>query len=176
MKVTMVMLSTVDGRTTKGNDSNIYAWTSSEDQKYFFSLLEKNNLIVMGSSTYEAVRSRIKLQKKKLRIVMTRKPEKYAIETVKEQLEFSSETPKELIKRMKILGYKDILLVGGSIINGLFLKENLVDEFYLTIEPKIFAKGKNIIEGQLLNTKLQLLSIKKINKAGTLLLKYKVNK
>lgn len=176
MKVTMVMLATVDGKTTKADKPNIYEWTSREDQDYFFSLIDKHNLIVMGSSTYEAVRSRIKLQKKKLRIVMTRNPEKYVAKTIKGQLEFSNEMPKQLINRMILLGYKDTLVVGGSVINGLFLKENLVDEFYLTIEPKIFGKGKNIVEGQLLNKKLQLISVKKINKIGTLILKYKINK
>ena len=76
---------------------------------------------------------------------------------------------------MSALGYKKILLVGGATINGLFLKQNLVDELFLTIEPKIFGYGKNIVEGNLLNTSLQLISIKKINKFGTLLLKYKIN-
>lgn len=169
----MIMLATIDGKITKGSDTNIYTWTSIEDQKYFFSLIKKNNLIVMGRATYEAVLSRIKLREKKLRIVLTRQPEKFNSETIKGQLEFSKETPKQLVKRLTLLGYKKMLLVGGSIVNGLFLKENLVDELYLTIEPKIFGSGKNIIEGQLLNIKLQLTNIKKINRLGTLLLKYK---
>lgn len=176
MKITMVMLSTVDGKITKGNDSNIYTWTSIEDQKYFFSLVKKNNLIVMGSLTYKAIAPRLKLEEKKLRIVLTREPEKYKSKIVRGQLEFSKEKPKELVKRMTLLGYKNILLVGGGIINGLFLKDNLVDEFYLTIEPRIFGRGKNIVEGQLLNKSLQLRSIKKLNKLGTLLLKYRIIK
>lgn len=176
MRIIMVMLATVDGKTTKGDESNIYTWTSPEDQKYFFSLIKKHDLIIMGRPTYEAVCSRIKLQENKHRIILTRQPERYNSKTVKGKLEFSDETPKQLAKRLTLLGYKKILLVGGSIINGLFLRQNLVDELYLTIEPRIFGIGKSIVEGQLLNTKLQLTSIKKINKTGTLLLKYKVNK
>lgn len=176
MKVTMVMLASVDGKTTKGNETNIYTWTSQEDQKRFFSLIEKNNLIIMGSSTYEASKPVIKLEKEKLRIVLTRNLKNYFTETVRGQLEFSDETPEKLIGRLSTLGYKKALLVGGSIINGLFLKNNLVDELYLTIEPKIFGDGKNIIEEQLLDKSLKLISIKKLNKAGTLLLKYKINK
>jgi dihydrofolate reductase len=91
-------------------------------------------------------------------------------------LEFSNETPEKLIERLSTLGYKKALLVGGSIINGLFLKNNLVDELYLTIEPKIFGKGKNIVEEQSLDKSLQLINVKKLNKTGTLLLKYKINK
>lgn len=176
MKVTMVMLSSVDGKTTKGNDSNIYTWTSSEDKKYFFSLIKKNNLIIMGRETYEASRPVIKLEKGKLRIVLTRQPKDYLTETVKGQLEFSNETPKNLIERLSAIGYKKALLVGGSIINGLFLKNNLVDELYLTVEPKIFGNGKNIVDGQSLNVPMQLVSVKKLNNSGTLLLKYKINK
>ena len=176
MKVTMVMLSSVDGKIIKGKNSNIYTWTSSEDQKYFFSLIKKHNLIVMGRETYETSRPVIKLEKGKLRIVLTRSPKKYSNQTIKGQLEFTDESPEKLLKRLSTLGYKNILLVGGGIINGLFLKQNLVDELFLTIEPMIFGIGKNIVEGQLLNTKLQLISIKKLNKTGTLLLKYKVNK
>lgn len=174
MKVTMVMLTSVDGRTTRGNDKNIYTWTSLEDQKYFFSLIKKHSLIVMGRSTYEASLSVIKLEKNKLRIVLTRHPEKYFKQVIKGQLEFSDESPEKLIKRLSLLKYKNLLLVGGGIINGLFLKQNLINELYLTIEPKIFGSGKNIVEGQLLNTKLQLVSIKKLNKTGTLLLRYVV--
>lgn len=174
MKVTMVMLSSADGKTTRGNETNIYSWTSSEDQKYFFGLIKKNNLIVMGRSTYEAVSKIIKLEVKRLRIILTRHPKNYQSKTIKGQLEFSDENPRKLIKRLAGLGYKQILLVGGSKINGLFLKEDLVDEFFLTIEPKIFGSGKNIIEELSLDTNLKLTSIKKLNKNGTLLLKYKV--
>ncbi|MBI5123570.1 dihydrofolate reductase family protein [Candidatus Roizmanbacteria bacterium] len=176
MKVVMVMLASVDGKTTQGNNQNIYSWSSSEDQKHFFSLIKKNNLIVMGRETYEASRPVIKLEKGKLRIVLTRSPKKYFKQSVKDQLEFSDETPEKLLKRMSLLGYKKTLLVGGAIINGLFLKQSLVDELYLTIEPKLFGKGKNIIEGQLLNKSLRLISVKKLNKAGTLLLQYQLNK
>ena len=112
----MVMLATVDGKTTKGNGSNIYTWTSPEDQKYFFSLIKKHDLIIMGRSTYQAVCSRIKLQENKLRIILTRQPERYNPKTVKGKLEFSDETPKQLVKRLTLLGHKKILLVGGSII------------------------------------------------------------
>ncbi len=176
MKVTMVMLSSADGKTTKGNDNNIYTWTSTEDQKYFFSLIKKNNLIIMGSETYNASKPVIKLEKGKLRIVLTRNPKKYITQTVVGQLEFSEETPEKLIKRLSSLGYKKALLVGGSIINGLFLKQNLVNELCLTIEPKIFGNGKNIIEGQSFDKSLRLISAKKLNKGGTLLLNYKINK
>lgn len=172
MKVTMVMLVSVDGKTTRGYNRNVYSWSSVEDKKHFFSLIKKNNLIVMGRSTYIASRPIIKLEQKKLRIVLTRNPQKYESQSVRGQLEFTDETPADLVSRLSRRGYKKMLLVGGAIVNGLFLKYNLVNELYLTIEPKIFGSGKNITEGQLLDKSLKLISVKKINKIGTLLLKY----
>ena len=176
MKVIMVMLVSVDGKTTFGDNQNIYSWSSIEDKKQFFSLIKKNNLIVMGRATYDASRPVIKIKKGKLRIVLTRSPKKYLNQTIKGQLEFTDESPENLLKRLSLLGYKKMLLVGGGTINGLFLIQNLVDELYLTIEPKIFGRGKNIVEGQLLNKSLRLVSVKKINTIGTLLLKYNINK
>lgn len=172
----MVMVTSIDGKTTRGNDPDVYKWTSHEDQQYFFSLIKKNNLIVMGRETYVASKKIIKLEEKKLRIVLTRDHKNYLKQTVKKQLEFSNESPKNLIKRLSMLGYKKMLLVGGGTINGSFLKQNLVDELYLTIEPKIFGEGKNLVTGQLLNAKMTLNNVKKINKSGTILLKYTINK
>lgn len=170
----MIMLSSVDGKTTHGDNPNVYVWSSKEDQNFFFSQIKKNNLIVMGRETYEASKKVIKLEEKKLRIVLTRNQKKYLKESINGQLEFSSDNPKDLIRRMSESGYEKMLLVGGSTINGLFLKQNLVDELYLTIEPKIFGKGKDIVAGQILNIDMKLESVKKINKKGTLLLQYTI--
>ena len=63
MKVIMVAVSSINGKITKGKDPNIYSWTSKEDSNFFFSLIKKHNLIVMGSKTYEAARRIIKHEK-----------------------------------------------------------------------------------------------------------------
>ncbi len=174
MKVIMVAVSSVNGKITKGKNPNIYSWTSKEDSKLFFSLIEKSNLIVMGSRTYESARKFIKHKKNRLRIVMTRSPKKYLNETIRGMLEFTNDTPLKLIERFKNMGYKQMLLVGGGIINSLFLKSKLVSEIYLTIEPKLFGMGKNLVRVGNFATSLKLSSSKKLNKQGTLLLKYKI--
>lgn len=176
MKIILVAVTSVDGKLTKGNDPDIYSWTSKEDQSFFFSLIKKNNLIVMGRKTYESVKNNLKLEPGKLRIVMTRDVKKYQIDSVSGQLEFSDLSPEELIKKIAHRNYKTILLAGGATINGLFLKKNLVDEIYLTLEPRLFGQGTALIEKQLFDIPLQLLSLKKANKNGTLFLKYKVIK
>lgn len=174
MKVVMVAVSSLNGKIARDKDPNIYSWTSKEDSKLFFSLIEKNNLIVMGSKTYDAAQKIIKHKKNKLRIVLTRTPKKYLGEEVKGILEFTDEAPLKLVKRLENRGYEKMLLVGGSQINTLFLKSKLVNEVYLTLEPKIFGSGTNLVNEEEFCISLDLISINKLNRRGTLLLRFKI--
>ena len=86
MKIIMIAVVSANGKITRSTrsvrsgqareESNIYLWTSKEDQNFFASMLRKHSLIIMGSNTYNAAKSELKLSKDKLRIVMTRDPKK----------------------------------------------------------------------------------------------------
>lgn len=176
MKVVMIMVSSLDGKITKGTDPNIYSWASKEDANLFFQLVEKYNLIVMGRKTYEAIRENIELRPDKLRIVLTKNPEKYSHAAVPGSLEFSNKSPRELVNRLERKGYREMLLAGGGEINALFLKSSLVDELHLTIEPVIFGRGQALVADEKLEVSLKLIAVKKLNEKGTLHLRYKVQK
>ncbi len=105
-------------------------------------------------------------------MIMTRTPEKYDKEKIEGKLEFTNETPKELLKRFEDMGTKEALLIGGAYTNTEFFKENLVTEILQTIEPKIVGTGiATAVEK--IDVDLELISIEKLNSRGTLLLKYK---
>lgn len=174
MKVTLVMVSSVNGKITKGDDPHIYSWTSQEDKDFFFSLLRKFPLLVMGSKTYEASRKTIQLNHEQLRIVLTSTPEKYEEEAVSGQLEFSDRSPRVLIEDLAKEGYEEMLLVGGGGTNERFFAAGLVNEMYVTIEPKLFGHGKHLVAEGDYTSELQLIDYKVLNKKGTLLLHYQV--
>lgn len=174
MKVILAMVQTVNGKITRGDDPDIYKWTSREDQEFFFSLRNKHKLIVMGSRTYEAAKHNIKLDNKRLRIVLTSTPKRYTKQEVEGSIEFSSLSPKPLIKNLNKRGFSTMLLVGGGEINKSFLKERLVDEVFLTVEPWIFGKGKCVISEGDFEQELKLIDMKQLNNKGTLLLHYKL--
>lgn len=75
-------------------------------------------------------------------------------------------------------GYKNVLVEGGPTLLGSFLKENLIDEIFLTIAPRIFGtepgKTLTLVEGILFKPakikQLKLLSVKK--KEDELYLRY----
>lgn len=87
---------------------------------------------------------------------------------------------KKLSRDLYKRGYKNVLVEGGPTLLGSFLKENLIDEIFLTIAPKIFGSGKEntltLVEGYLFppkaTKKLKLLSIKPTG--DELFLRYRV--
>lgn len=172
MKVTLIMVQSLNGKITKGTDSDIYAWTSKEDAEFFFGLLKQHNLIVMGSATYAAAREKIKLSSETLRIVLTRNPEKYRHDEVAGQLEFKNLSPMQLLALMHEKKYESLLLVGGGALNASFLAKGLVDELYLTLEPKIFGSGAPVFAEGEYGANLRLVEVKQLNDEGTLLLRY----
>lgn len=77
---------------------------------------------------------------------------------------------KDLSRDLYKKGYKSVLVEGGPTLLGSFLKENLIDEIFLTIAPKIYGTEnlatKTLVEGILFPPnqikKLKLLSVKRI--------------
>ena len=88
---------------------------------------------------------------------------------------------KNLVKELQNKGYKKILVEGGPHLLGSFLKENLIDQVFLTLAPKIIGNEKSstltLVEGFLFPSEaiidLSLLSIIRIE--DELFLRYKVN-
>lgn len=172
MKIILVMVQSLNGKITAGVGSRVHDWSSKEDRRYFAALKEKARLIIMGRKTYEAAGGRITLSPRTLRVVLTKNPRGYTRETVVGQLEFAGNSPKVLIQKLKRRGYRKAFLVGGAEINSAFLKAKLVNELWLTLEPLILGAGKNLVTEEHFKKQLELKSVKKLNKKGTLLLKY----
>ncbi|MDO8269998.1 MAG: dihydrofolate reductase [Candidatus Levybacteria bacterium] len=182
MELILVMVTSLDGRTTRGTESDNHTWTSPEDQKHFMDIIENAKLIIMGNRTYEPAKENMKHREGRLRVIITRTPEKYDNEKISGQLEFTNESPTDLIKRLESQGFNEGYLVGGANTNTEFFKQKLVTEFWQTLEPKILGTGNGIVgdasagsaQDEEINVSLELKTCEKLNDKGTLLLKYKV--
>ncbi|MEK9178529.1 MAG: dihydrofolate reductase family protein, partial [Patescibacteria group bacterium] len=160
MKVILINVSSLDGRFTKWKGKNIYEWSSKEDFEFFQKTKMSNNLIVMGSTTFDHVRkidkAGLKPEKERLRVILTKNPSKYKKFEIPGQMEFRIDSPRELVKHLEERGFKQMLLVSGGAVANSFLKDGLVDELWLTLEPRIFGSGKSLAEGADLDVKLKL--------------------
>ena len=72
------------------------------------------------------------------------------------------------------MGYKSAVLGGGTYLNTQFLERKLIDEIWLTIEPKIFGDGLGVFGGDF-DVGLKLLDVEKINE-DSIVIKYRIKK
>ena len=172
MKTILIFVTSLDGKITRWGDRDVRLWSSADDQQYFDSVWKDSHVIIMGRETYTS--SPVHAGSNHIFIVMTRHPEKYTDKNVPGKLEFTNEDPLSLIRRFEDNGEQAVLVVGGSEIATLFLREKLISEIWLTIEPKIFGTGGSFVTEDKIDIDLKLLSCDRLNEKGTLVLKYGV--
>jgi dihydrofolate reductase len=163
MKIIMMMAVTVDGKIAK-NDSHFPDWTSTEDKKYFARISKECGVVIMGEKTFDTFPSPLK---DRLSVVFTLNPERLEQENVK----WVSGEPGSVVEELEKMGFQSAILGGGSGINTLFLKNKLIDEIILTVEPKIFGIGLSLFNEDF-DINLELLEMEKLNE-NSIALKYK---
>ncbi|MEO8962253.1 MAG: dihydrofolate reductase family protein [Ginsengibacter sp.] len=174
MKVILVFVATLDGKVTKWGNPRVRDWSSIQDQEYYRQVWKDAQVIVMGSNTYMA--EKFPASQDHLLLVMTQHVSKYERYTVEGQIEFTDATPEEITKQFEKRGIETITVVGGAHVATSFFKEELIDELWLTIEPKIFGTGGNFVIDEKLDIDLKMISSDRVNERGTLINKYAVIK
>lgn len=162
--VTMIMAITADGKIAKTKDQ-FANWTSREDKQLFVKVSKEHGVIMMGENTFNTFPAPLK---DRLNVVFSRQDNNPEAEGVK----WVNGDPKQVLEELENMGYKSALLGGGSQINTLFLKEKLINEIILTVEPKIFGSGLNLFTDEV-DVNLKLEKIEKLND-NTIMLKYSV--
>ncbi|MDO9231072.1 MAG: dihydrofolate reductase family protein [bacterium] len=167
MKITMIMATTVDGKIAK-TATHFPDWTSREDKQFFAKESKKAGVVIMGGKTFNTFPRPLK---ERLNVVITADK---GYENIKDSVKvYYKKSPKFVKKDLEKMGYKKAILGGGAFINGLFLKNKLVDEIIIIVAPKFFGEGLSLSSGFYFNYDLKLLDTYKINK-DSVLLRYKI--
>jgi dihydrofolate reductase len=164
MKIILLMAVTADGKIAKSSD-HFPDWTSREDKKMFAAVSKKHGAVIMGEKTF---RTFPKPLPDRLNVVFTL--EKNPPETP--GVKWVSGEPEKVLAELESAGFKSAILGGGAFVNSDFLKRGLIDEIWLTVEPKIFGDGLGVFGGDF-DANLKLLDVEKINE-NSVVLKYKV--
>jgi len=146
-------------------------WASEEDLRGFFENSRKAGNIIMGKNTYvEALKQGYFPFPEALNVVMSHDEieNKWG-----DNVTITSATPKEVLNMLNSKGFKTAFLAGGGAINASFMKDELVNEIYLDVEPLIFGKGIQVIAPADFECELELLGVKNLNK-DTVQLHYRV--
>lgn len=169
MKVVLLMAITVDGKIAK-HTTHPATWTSKADKKVFIEATKNAGVIVMGQTTYDTIGRPLH---GRLNVVMNPQPD--TSKNIPGTLEFTNTQPPELLKELEARGFGTVIIGGGSIINGLFLSQGLLDEVWLTIEPRLFGEGLPLFKGVDVNVDLQLLEVMKLDE-NVLQVRYRIIK
>ena len=161
------IVASIDGRISKNKESKVKNWTSLEDWKFFQDSLVKYNVVIVGYNTYKIAETNLK---KRNTIVFTSRVVKPKIIG---SVVFLNPKYSNILDFLKSTKRKNVAILGGPKVYNFFLEHKMLDELYVTIEPYIFSDGGPMFSGKFREVRLSLQSVKKINKKGTLLLKYK---
>ena len=163
------MAISVNGMIANKEDDNT-SWISEMEWNSYSSAVRNAGCLVVGRRTYH---------------ILTKQPEFSEFKDVEvvavssknfptlEKNHHVANSAKEALDKLK--DFETVIIAGGGILNSSFLKEGLIDEIYLDIEPIALGKGINIFENKDFEVNLELLGTKQLS-PNEIQLHYKVIK
>jgi len=154
----------IDGRISLAKDK-LPIWTSKEDKHFFQTSLAVCDAVIVGRNTYHAAAVRLR---RRITYVLTSRvsrPQKRGSVT------FVNPAITDIATLLNT--HQTVAVLGGAAVYQYMLERGLLHEFYITVEPLLFGRGIPLLAGDTRIHTLRLLSVRKLNSRGTLLLHYK---
>jgi dihydrofolate reductase len=157
MRIVLMAVVTLDGKLAR-TEAQFVNWSSKEDKRLFMQTTKAAGVVIMGDNTYKTMAQPLP---GRLHIVLTTdRSDKTDQPGV---VEFTSDAPPAIVAGLAARGYTTAVLGGGSQINSLFLQHDLVDEIWLTVEPRIFGVGINLLSGTSFDLRARLIHLEQLN-------------
>jgi dihydrofolate reductase len=174
MHISLIVLQSIDGYLARSHDDDL-SWGSKEDKQFFISKTKEIGTMIMGSTTFNAMKN---IQnglpfKGRFSLVFTSKPEEYAdYKNEYGQVEFFKGTPEEAVIYLESKGKNQAALIGGGKLIQQFITSNLVDELFITVAPVLFGQGVKMCDGEVIQKNFILANTTNLT-ASEILLQYK---
>lgn len=171
MQVILIAAQSLDGYITH-HEKPGSAFTSQEDKTYFRAALADFDATIIGAGTFRAEREIFVTPRepRRLQMIVTRNPAAFANDAKPGELEFTNESPRALISSLRSRGVRRTALLGGAQMHSLFLDAGVVDQLWLTLEPRLFGTGTHLLAGRA-DHRLRLLAHEHLG-GDTLLARY----
>lgn len=157
------MAMSVNGYIARENGDEDFL--SNKNWETFCGLAKECGCFVIGRKTYEAIQKwdegyNFDSIEGVEKVIISRNKnfqagEKYII----------ANSPMDAISQLKANGYDKILITGGATINSAFMKERLIDEVILNVEPFMLGKGISLFSTEEFGCRLDFLNVKEIGDA-----------
>ena len=143
-------------------------WTSKEDWDFLQKSLTRMDAAIVGRYTYRIAADRLR---KRNTYVFSRR-----IRSIQRRGTVTFLNPTRVDVRDMLSHRKTVAVLGGAGVYRYMLDHELMDELYLTIEPHLFGRGIDLFASGKRSVSLNLLSVRRLNRRGTLLLHYVINR
>ncbi len=174
MRVILYMAVTPNDLIEKEDDDT--TWVTENEWKSFSGMIKRAGNMIIGRRTYEIMIKNNEFELSKLdkitTVVMTNDA---FLKIHNPDFIFIASSPKTALGILQKKVFKKILVCGGGGLNASFMKENLIDEIYIDVEPIIFGKGIKLFTEADFEAELKLLETKKLSR-NEIQLHYKVVK
>jgi len=171
MKVILYMAMSANGCiATQDNET---PWSKAEWGS-FSGVVKQTGNMVIGRKTYEIMERKKEFSNlgNPLVIVLSKTKSKHKLGNEENNVVFVR-SPQEALNVLQEKEYTTAMVAGGSEINTSFMRENVVDELFLDIEPLIFGKGIPLFATDHFEKKLDLVNVTNLSE-NTIQLHYKV--
>lgn len=165
-KVILYIATSLDGYIAKPNDDLSFLSIVQQDgEDYGYAdFVESVDTVILGRKTYDWVMTQVPefphVDKNSFIITRAARPSIG-------KANFYTGKLKDLISRLKTEQGKNIFIDGGAEIVNELLKENLIDEFIISIIPILVGDGIKLFKDGRPELKLELLSTKQFDKGLT---------
>lgn len=145
MIISLIAAISADGKIAQNAGQSSLDWTSKEDTRFFVEKTKEIGAVVMGRKTFETIGRPLK-DRRMIVMSSTGGSETEKFEG-RDGVEWTRETPAELVARLSLKGLTGLAVCGGSMVYSQFLEAGLVDELFLTVEPVLFGAGVPLGDG-----------------------------
>lgn len=165
-KVILYIATSLDGYIAKPNDDlDFLSIVQQEGEDYGYTdFIKSVDTVILGRKTYDWVMTQVSEfpHADKNTYVITRTPKPSIGKT-----NFYTGKLNELINRLKAESGENIFIDGGAEIVNELLKDNLIDEFIISVIPILVGNGTKLFKDGRPEQKLELLSTKQFKKGLT---------
>jgi dihydrofolate reductase len=161
MKVSIVCVISLDGYLNPKMEMSP-EWSSPEDRKFFVDETKRTGVMIMGQNTFN-YSFHNKAMAERWSIVVT-----HDTDQEMENVWFTDDTPKKILEEIEKKGYEEVSVIGGAMINSLFMNAGLVTDLHITVSSHVFGKGVPLFAGLDKPLELKLVSSKSLGSNETL--------
>ena len=176
MRTVLIAAQSLDGFIARHDEAGV-AWASPADQSWFRQCLPSFDTQVMGRITYQTVRDIILAKRSTAvrRVVMTRSPHDWRDDELPGALEFTDASAADIATMLRQQGRQTCAILGGGHVHDAFLAAGLVDELWITVEPRIFGQGTPLVHTRH-DLPLRLISHTRLDDSDSVVLRYHLNR